>query len=53
VSNNSFDEIQQRKAHRLNISWVRAMPDEMLERWYKLITSEYRRRKKKRELNNE
>jgi len=42
----NFDEIEARRAHRVNIAWVRSMPDEMLERWYKLITTEYQRRNK-------
>jgi hypothetical protein len=40
----TIDEIEQRKAYRVNAAWARSMPDEMLERWHKLITTEYERR---------
>jgi hypothetical protein len=46
-----FDEIEQRRAHMVNKAWVRSMPDEMLARWYKLVTDEHERRERIRALD--
>lgn len=48
-----IDEIEQRRAHAVNKAWVRSMPNEMLARWYKLITDEHARRERIRALDSQ